>query len=276
MMRYNPIYFILWIMVWGVFACKTPEAARERLLSDEQVVLLSDSLPMHFRLIPAGTFRMGSPEEETGRDGDEGPVHEVRISRDFYLGIYEVTQAQWQAVMGENPAIFQHTADHLQHPVESVSWLDCQTFIGKLNALGVGRFRLPTEAEWEYACRAGTTSRFYWGDDPKESLVNDYGWVNSRSFAMTHPVGQKEPNAWGLYDMNGNVWEWCRDWYGPYPEEPQTDPTGPQEGKGRVFRGGSWYDFAVSQRSANRHRHGVDRGYTAIGLRLVWEEKTVN
>lgn len=271
-MRYKSIF--LWSMCafFGLATCKTTEAGKKSVRLLEKTVYLPDRIPVRFRLVPAGAFPMGSPADEQGRDGDEGPVHPVTISRDFYLGIYEVTQAQWEAIMGENPSVFQHTEDHLQHPVESVSWSDCQVFIDKLNRLGAGRFRLPTEAEWEYACRAGTTSRFYWGDDPKEYLVNEYGWVNSRSFATTHPVGQKKPNAWGLYDMNGNVWEWCQDWYGPYPEGPQTNPTGPSEGKGRVFRGGSWYDFPVSQRSANRHRHGTERGYTAIGLRLVWEE----
>ena len=259
--------------VGGLFSCSSSRSVNKENQLADKVVHLGDTLAFHFRLIPKGTFTMGSPEQEIDRDADEGPIHQVRISRDFYLGKFEVTQAQWKAVMGYNPAIFQQQSTHLQHPVESVSWSACQTFIEKLNQLGIGHFRLPTEAEWEYACRAGTQSRYYWGEGKQEKEANEYGWINSRSFAMTHPVGQKKPNAWGLYDMNGNVWEWCQDWYGPYASSKQRDPQGPDTGKNKVFRGGSWFDFAPTQRSANRHRHGLEKAYTAIGLRLVWSEK---
>ena len=241
-------------------------------------------LPVHFRLIPRGEFLMGSePEHKMGPAGqeherDESPVHSVRISQDFYLGVFEVTQGQWLSVMGNNPAVFQQIENYQQEledpllrPVESVSWDDCQEFIERLNQLGIGRFRLPTEAEWEYGCRAGTTTRFYWGNDPRKYIINQYAWANSRSFASTHPVGQKKPNPWGLFDMSGNVWEWCSDWYAPYPENHQIDPKGPENGNRKVFRGGSWFDFPESHRSANRHAHGTKQGYTAIGLRLVLE-----
>ena len=237
----------------------------------ERVVSVADGVEMRFVRIAPGTFARGSTPTEPGRDRDEGPVHEVMLTRAFFLGVHEVTQAQWTAVMGSNPAVFRRGPEAPRRPVESVSWEDCQRFIARLNARGVGRFRLPTEAEWEYAARAGSTTRFPWGDDPKEFVTHVHAWANSRSYAITHPVGEKPPNAWGLHDLHGNVWEWCSDGYGPYPEGPQRDPVGPPEGRERVFRGGSWYDFPVSLRSANRHRHRPDGRYTAVGLRLVWE-----
>lgn len=247
-------------------------------------VYFPGELPVHFRLIPGGTFMMGSePEEIIGAAGqeherDESPMHKVTISNSFYMGVYEITQGQWQSVMGSNPAVFQHIENYRQEledpllrPVEYVSWDDAQLFIERLNELGIGRFRLPTEAEWEYACRAGTDTRFYWGNDPGKWIINQYAWANSRSFASTHPVGEKKPNAWGLYDMSGNVWEWTSDWSAPYSDTNKTDPQGPEEGTRKVFRGGSWFDFPESHRCANRHAHGTNRGYTAIGLRLVLE-----
>jgi formylglycine-generating enzyme required for sulfatase activity len=237
----------------------------------ERVVPLVDGVSLRFVRIAPGTFVRGSPASEPGRDRDEGPVHEVTLTHAFYLGVHEVTQAQWTAVMGSNPAVFKRGPDAPRRPVESVSWEDGQRFLARLNTLGVGRFRLPTEAEWEYAARAGSSTRFPWGDDPKEFVTHAHAWANSRSYAITHPVGEKPPNAWGLFDLHGNVWEWCSDWYGPYPEGPQRDPVGPPGGRERVFRGGSWYDFPVSLRSANRHRHVPDGSYTAVGLRLVWQ-----
>jgi formylglycine-generating enzyme required for sulfatase activity len=237
----------------------------------EKAVRIADDVSLRFVWIAPGSYWRGSDAAEAGRDRDEGPKHEVTLSRGFYLGIHEVSQAQWTAVMGHNPAAFRRGPEAPERPVESVSWDDCQRFIARLNALQLGVFRLPTEAEWEYAARAGTTARFPWGDDPKEFKTHTHAWANSRSYAVTHPVGRKPPNAWGLHDMHGNVWEWCRDWYAPYPEGPQLDPEGPSSGRERVFRGGSWYDFPVSLRSANRHRHAPDRRYTAVGLRLVWE-----
>lgn len=239
--------------------------------SYDTLIQFSPALSFHFQYIPSGTFIMGSPAEEAMRGKDEGPQHEVAITKGLYLGTYEVTQAQWEQVMGENPAVFQSLEKSSRHPVEFVSWNDCQEFISQLNAMGKGTFRLPTEAEWEYACRAGTQSPYYWGDKMKQNGSSDYAWANSRSFAQTHTVGSKQPNAWGLYDMSGNVWEWCQDWFDSYPSESQTNPRGPEEGKMKVFRGGSWYDFYESHRSANRHKHAPDEQYAAIGLRLVWE-----
>ena len=170
----------------------------------------TNSIGMTFALIPAGTFQMGSPAGEAGRNDDERQ-HKVTISRPFYLQTTEVTQGQWQKVMGSNPAHFNTCGKDC--PVEQVSWDDAQEFIRKLNQMEkTDTYRLPTEAEWEWACRAKSTGRFSFGDD--EAGLKDYAWFDKNSAAKTHPVGQLKPNAWGLYDMHGNVWEWCRDWYG--------------------------------------------------------------
>ena len=175
----------------------------------------------------------------------------MRITKPFYLGKYLVTQEQWEAVMGNNPSRFKGP----KNPVETVSWDDCQQFLDKLNAkVGVrgGKFQLPTEAQWEYACRAGSTTTYCFGDD--ESGLGEYAWYATNSGGRTHPVGEKKPNAWGLYDMHGNVWEWCQDWYDGsyYANSPTDDPTGPTTGSSRVFRGGSWRERARGCRSALR------------------------
>ncbi|MEQ8847465.1 formylglycine-generating enzyme family protein [Botrimarina sp.] len=224
-------------------------------------------------LIPAGEFRMGSSPAEPSRDPDEGPRHPVRLSKSFYLGKHEVTQALWTAVMGSNPAEFDRGPHAPQRPVECVSWDDCQTLIARLNDRQTeGQFRLPTEAEWEYACRAGSGAAYSWGPVTEPWRVNRRAWANSGSQAITHPVGEKPPNAWGLYDMHGGVWEWCADRYGPYPSAaPVTDPAGPPEGEDRVIRGGSWYDPPAALRSANRHRHEPEGRYTTIGVRLAFD-----
>jgi len=237
----------------------------------ERRVDLGSGEAMRFVWIPPGSYVRGSPAGEAGRGADEGPRHEVTLTRGFFLGVHEVTQAHWETVMGRNPSAFRYGVDARRRPVDSVSWEDCARFIARLDGRGAGRFRLPTEAEWEYAARAGSATRFPWGDDLQESETHAHAWANSRSYAVTHPVGTKPANAWGLQDMHGNVWEWCSDWYGPYASGPQRDPSGPASGTERVFRGGSWYDFPVSLRSANRHRHRPHGRYTAVGLRLVWE-----
>lgn len=231
---------------------------------DRVTIYLPDSVPLVFKYIPEGEFIMGSPEQEQGRDRDESPQQNHRIEEGFYLGMYEITQAQWLSVMHYNPAVFQQLPVHLNQPVENVSWQDCQFFLEKLNGLGIGVFRLPTEIEWEYACRAGTQTRFYWGD-MQDWTVHRHAWANSRSMAMPHPVGEKPPNPWGLYDMSGNVWEWTATTFCPYGRPSATIDSL------RIFRGGSWFDFAQSQRCANRHKHATSRGYTSIGLRIVME-----
>jgi len=233
---------------------------------------------------PAGSFAMGSPPGEEGRHDNE-LQHLVTLTKGFYLGKYEVTQAQWHKVMGNNPSRFAYVG--LNAPIEQVAWEDCQEFCRKLNggaggALGASTgFRLPTEAEWEYACRAGTTSRFCFGDD--EALLCQYGNYCDRSntdsviwqdkargdgFDKTAPVGSLKPNAWGLHDMHGNVSEWCLDWYGDYPGGTVADPAGPASGAGPVYRGGCWLGIARNCRSAEREMYTPGYG-GLLGLRLA-------
>jgi len=210
---------------------------------------------IEFVLIPAGEFTMGSD----GGASDEKPVHHVRLTESYYLAKYEITQGQWESVMGSNPSRFKGA----NNPVEQVSWEDCQKFV---NRLGSG-FRLPTEAEWEYACRAGSTMAYCFG--PGSSDVSEYAWYGHNSGGKTRPVGQKKPNAWGLYDLHGNVWEWCQDWYGEYSTGSVTDPTGPTGGSSRVFRGGGWGITAGRCRSAFRSYYSPDSRYDDLGCRLV-------
>lgn len=232
--------------------------------NQEKLITLPGGVEMEFVWIPPGTFIMGSPENEKDRYDDE-TRHRVTLTQGFWMGKYEVTQAQWEAVMNANPSRFESG----NRPVESVSWNDCQDFIAKLNRLNQGTFRLPTEAEWEYAYRAGTTTRFYWGEDRNESDIDRYAWYNGNSGDRTHEVGQKRSNPWGLYDMSGNVWEWCADWYGDYPSGPQVDPKGQQSGRARVQRGGSWLSYALYCRSASRNRSYPGYGANYIGLRIL-------
>ncbi len=228
-------------------------------------------------LIPSGKFKMGSPLDERGREVDEGPQHEVTISKNLYIGIYEITQAQWRVVMGNNPAWFD---DDFNKPVESVNWFDCQDFVDELNdKIGEGKFRLPTEAEWEYACRAETTSRFSFGDalecedegDNFCELMDEYMWWWGNVEWGSQPVGVKEANPWGLYDMHGNVLEWCQDWYGSYPSFAVTDPTGASSGSLRVLRGGKWGGHARNARSARRFAQDPENRFINGGLRIVWQ-----
>ncbi len=233
----------------------------------ELTVDLGKGVKLEMVLIPAGEFMMGSPDSHKDADAEEKPQHRVRITKPFYLGKYPVTQEQWEAVMGDNPSYFKGP----KNPVELVSWEDCQQFLGKLNAksaAGGGKFQLPSEAQWEYACRAGSKTRYCFGDDEKQ--LREYAWYQGNSDDKTHPVGEKKPNAWGLYDMHGNVWEWCQDWWkdGYYKESPVDDPTGPTEGSGRVFRGGSWHDQARDCQSARRYRHWPVTHGNHMGLRI--------
>ncbi len=225
-----------------------------------------DAKPLDMVLIPAGTFVMGSPENEAGRRDHEGPQHRVTLTNDFYVGKYEVTQAQWDAVMASKPYEFCGRPDN---PVENVSWQDCQSFVDSLNEIETlsGGFRLPRDAEWEYVCRAGTITRFYWGDDPDYSDIGDYAWYNSNSNSQTHAVGQKIPNAWGLYDMSGNVYEWCADGPREYSTASQVDPVGSATSSVHALRGGGWYQAGYYCRSAFNHRYGSTHSY--IGFRLA-------
>jgi formylglycine-generating enzyme required for sulfatase activity len=211
---------------------------------------------MSFARIEAGSFDMGSGSKTSF---DQQPVHRVTISRAFELQTTEVTQAQWRAVMGNNPSHFQ--GDNL--PVEQVSWEDAQEFIRRLNKLDPGKgYRLPTEAEWEYACRAGTTGR---GADD----LNDVAWWHANSHDQSHPVGTKRANAWSLYDMLGNVWELCADWKDSYPAGPVTDPTGPAHGYYKVSRGGGWFDVASGAAATFRSSPAPDYRGNSLGFRLA-------
>jgi formylglycine-generating enzyme required for sulfatase activity len=252
---------------------------------------------MKLTLIPGGTFRMGSPVDDKDARTDEKPQHEVRITRSFYLGVYEVTQAQYEAVMGHNPSYFSSNGggkkevagqSTSQHPVEYVSWLDAVMFCNKLSQKeglkpfyaidgetvrvpvekGPG-YRLPTEAEWEYACRAGTRTRFLFGDD--EAGLGEYGWYYGNSGGRTHPVGQNRANALGLFDMHGNVYEWCGDWFGAryYGESPAEDPPGPVQASHRVIRGGGWYNGPRNCRSAYRKWGEPANHNYNLGFRLA-------
>jgi formylglycine-generating enzyme required for sulfatase activity len=222
---------------------------------------LRNSIGMEFVLIPAGEFQMGSNDGEEA----EKPVHRVRISKAFYLGEYEVTQGQWQAVMGNNPSQFKGDPNL---PVESVSWDDVQEFIRRLNAREGGtKYRLPTEAEWEYAARAGTTTTYSFGNNP--SQLGECVWYRDYAERKMHPVGQRKPSAWGLYDMHGNVWEWVQDWSSPYPPGFVTDPQGPSSGSSRVIRGGGLFGGAGGCRPAFRYSALPDDRSPYRGFRLL-------
>jgi formylglycine-generating enzyme required for sulfatase activity/predicted Ser/Thr protein kinase len=245
---------------------------RGRHAGEERTFVIWPSVEMEFVWIPPGKFMMGSPETEEGRYPDEGPVHEVEISTGFWLGRYLVTQEQWKAVMGMNPS--RRVGEN--RPVETVAWSEVQDFLQKLNSnAGWNVFRLPTEAEWEYACRAGERGRFAFGDD--EARLRDYAWYKANAAGIlrrkgTRAVGKRLPNRWGLYDMHGNLWEWCQDWYDPeyYARSPKRDPKGPESGKSRVVRGGSWSVGASGCRSANRDLGGRrDIPYEDVGFRIV-------
>jgi formylglycine-generating enzyme required for sulfatase activity len=235
---------------------------------------ITNSIGMKLVLVPKGTFMMGSPESEEGRQKDE-TQHEVTISKDYYLGVYEVTQAQYEKVMGKNPSSFPVAKvgnENADLPVENVSWDDAVEFCKKLSDLPeekkAGReYRLPTEAEWEYACRAGSKTAYAFDDE--EGLLPEYGWFSRNSSRRTHTVGLLEPNAWGLYDMHGNVWEWCSDRYGDYPKGAVSDPSGPKEGSYRVFRGGGWSLGAAFCRSACRDGLAPSIRINVIGFRVA-------
>ena len=232
----------------------------------------TNDFDMTFVYILPGTFFMGSPENETGRSIDE-IQHLVELTQGFYLQTTEVTQGQWKSVMGNIPSYFKTCGEDC--PVENVTWGDAQRFIRELNLYeNSNRYRLPTEAQWEYAARAASTTAFANGDIIEtacniDTNLSKMAWYCGNSNSKTHPVAQKQPNAWGLFDMHGNVWEWCSDWYGKYFAKSVTDPVGPSSGSFRVLRGGGWGYDARSCRSANRHYNSHGSRYYSIGLRLM-------
>ncbi len=233
----------------------------------------TNSIGMGLVLIPAGALTMGSPEEEGGRHPNE-TQHKVTISEPYYLGMFEVTQHEYQKVTGTNPSSIKGA----KHPVETLCWEDAVSFCTKLTELpeekSAGReYRLPTEAEWEYACRSGGETAFSFGDSAE--LLPEHAWFAENAQNKHHPVGQKKPNQWGLYDMHGNVCEWCDDWYGDYPAGATTDPQGPFRGSDRVIRGGSWVVANKTYiRSAKRFTYvPIDRS-VLLGFRVVLNAKS--
>ncbi len=283
----NRMYRILWLvwlcmaMPWEVYAQGKNYTQTVKDVAFEMVYM------------EGGTFRMGGTEKQTGQaDSDEYPVHEVTLT-DYYIGKYEVTQRLWKAVMGSNPSTFQKGDDY---PVESINWNDIQTFLRKLNQLTGRKYALPTEAQWEYAARSGSgRDKFVYAwcgggaiafseetsgsaDRVEETKysgsdnINEVAWYGVNSGDETHPVGTKQPNALGIYDMSGNVWEWCSDWYGLYSSGPQTNPTGSSSGFGRILRGGSYYDEGSGTkeyRVSNRAASEPGKRYKNCGFRVV-------
>jgi formylglycine-generating enzyme required for sulfatase activity len=236
----------------------TPPAGAGPTLTGKTIDL-GNGVSMEFVLVPAGSFDMGSPDSEKERDSDEGPVHRVQITKAFYMSKYEVTQDQYLAIMGRNPSKF--SGGNL--PVEAVSWDEAVACCGKIGG------RLPTEAEWEYACRAGSETRFCYGDDLTYAQLGEYAWYSGNSGSTTHTIGQKKPNSFGLYDMHGNVYEWCSDWFAAYANAQTVNPVGASSGQYRVCRGGSWFSDARRCRSANRNYISPDYRDNNIGFRVA-------
>ena len=253
-----------------IFSCALLSAMSVLLLliSTSATEEYVNSINMEFIRVPAGTFFMGAQDLENG-SSKEKPRHKVHISQSFYLSKYEVTQKQWMAVMGSiNPSNFLSP----DRPVDEVSWNDVQAFIQKLGAIEkTHSYRLPTEAEWEYAARAGSETNYCYGNDPEGVDLNRYAWFERNSDKQTHPVGLLSPNAWGLYDMHGNVTEWVQDRYDKeyYSNSPDKDPQGPTTGRKRVVRGGAWINQAYSCRSAARGYYSADYTDSDFGFRIV-------
>ena len=242
-------------------------AVPSNTISDDAITIpVKDGICIEMVKVEGGTFMMGATSEMKNPNSNEKPVHQVTLTNDYYMGKYEVTQALWQAVMGSNPS--EYKGDNL--PVETVSWNDCQKFISKLNSLTGRMFRLPTEAEWEYAARGGKESRGY--QYSGSSNISDVAWYDENSGSKTHPVGTKQANELGIYDMTGNVWEWCSDWYSSYSSSSQTNPTGSDSGSARVSRGGGWNCNASYCRLSVRFYYTPDFRLDILGLRLALSE----
>jgi formylglycine-generating enzyme required for sulfatase activity len=264
---------VVWFALWWI---KRPE------MRPDYTVDLGNGVTLEMVWVPSGAFEMGSGPTTWERlkktvsgwfgktinlpsGGVESPAHAVTLDG-FWTGKYEVTQAQYEAIAGKNPSKFKGS----NNPVEQVSWNDATEFCRRLSAKTGKTFTLPTEAQWECACRAGSTGEFCFGDDTSE--LGDYAWHSRNSGGQTHPVGRKKPNAWGLYDMHGNVWEWCQDSYGGYKSGSQKNPIG-TGGNIRVLRGGSWFNLPGRCRSARRFSHRPDLAYYGLGFRIVRTQK---
>ena len=236
-------------------------------VSDNTISIpVKDGISIDMVRVEAGTFIMGATPEMENPNSDEKPTHQVTLTNDYYIGKYEVTQALWQAVMGNNPSNFK--GDNL--PVERVSWDDCQEFINKLNRITDKKFRLPTEAEWEYAARGGKKSRGY--QYSGSNNLSDVAWYKDNSDSKTHAVGTKQSNELGIYDMSGNVLEWCQDWYGRYNSSSQVNPTGANRGVYRGRRGGCWLFSASGCRSSYRVNNKPGGPNFTLGFRLALSE----
>jgi formylglycine-generating enzyme required for sulfatase activity len=283
MMKTIGMAMIVFGMFLAVVVCNSKESAAQAQQAGagggaegkELTLDLGDKVTLKLVRIPEGKFLMGSPESEKDRDKNE-TQHEVTISKPFYMGVTEVTQEQYETVMGNNPSTFKGKTN----PVEAVSWDDAQTFCKLLSKKSGKTVVLPTEAQWEYACRAGTKTRFSFGD--KDEDLRKYGSYYDKADTRGRPGQDKEhsdgfgktaslkPNAWGLYDMHGNVWEWCQDWHGDYRKGAATDPTGADTGSVRVLRGGSWRNVdPASCRSASRGGFGPNSRADIFGFRVA-------
>lgn len=281
-------------------AARRQEATTKALcVPKETTVELGNKVQMKFVLIPAGRFMMGTAEAQTVAHWKDEALHEVVISKPFYMGLHPVTQAQWRTIMGTTAAQQREKIDGAlpasqptpvsgndirsftypkgwdltmagegdDYPMYFVSWDEAAEFCRRASKKTATTVRLPTEAQWEYACQAGSKSRYFFGaDDAKE--LDSYVWYKGNSGAKTHPVGQKKPNAFGLSDIQGNVWQWCSDWYGDYAAGPVTDPTGPGKGDGHIVRGGCWISDWGGCRSADRLRLPPDRRLNYVGFRV--------
>lgn len=260
------LLFVVLVAVSAAFVGVFPIHAQQK----DPPKTVTNLIGMKFVWIPPGSFMMGSPKKEK----DIGETqHKATLTKGFYMASFTVTQEQWEAVMGNNPSRFKGEKNL---PVETVSWDDCQTFCKKLQVKDKKPYRLPTEAEWEYACRAGTTTPFHFGETISTDQANYDGNVafgNGKKGVYrkkTMPVGSFPPNAWGLHDMHGNVWQWCQDWHGDYPQKEVVDPQGPNKGKNRVMRGGSWGDSPHSSSSAWRFSYEPADSLHVFGCRICF------
>jgi formylglycine-generating enzyme required for sulfatase activity len=266
-MKHNKKLIILLSSLFLSFDCISDTKTIKEETSNSSITL-TNSIGMEFVKIPSGNFLMGCVEKDKSCFESEKPQHKVTISKSFYIGKFLVTQGQWTKVMDNNPSFFKCGNNC---PVGNMTWEEVDLFINNLNSLEKGKnYRLPTEAEWEYASRAGTSSIYYWGDE----LNNDYLWYENNSGDNPHPVGWKKPNAFGLYDMIGNVWEWTQDWLDIkyYENSPSIDPQGPLSGTDRVIRGGPYYLDGKGLRNSLRGRTSPEKRNRFLGIRLVLTE----